>query len=301
MPDSPPFPGLDRLAIRRAFDKAAVGFDAAAALHHEVRNRLLERLSIVRGEPGIILDLGAGTGGTSRALKDRFGRAQVVAFDLSPAMLETAASKQRLFKKFSRVSGTAERLPFRDRSIDWCVSNIALAWCDPPDQAFAEVQRVLRPGGLFTFTTFGPDSLIELRQAWARVDDLPHVHRFIDMHDLGDALLRAGFAEPVMDVERIVLTYPSTDHLLREMKATGAMTALRDRPKHLGRRRALRNMVREYDAVASNGRISATAEVIYGQAWCGIEKPSSHPGEVHVSVDVLRGSRASRMSNKNKF
>src|SRR5262249_13578068 len=125
-------------------------------------------------------------------------------------------------------------------------------------------------------------------------DNLPHVHRFIDMHDLGDALLRAGFAEPVMDVERIVLTYPSARHLMLELKATGAATALIDRPKHLGRRASLKNLAPEYHATASDGRINCTIEVIYGQAWCGIDKPVLSPGEARFPVDSLRGSRAPR-------
>src|SRR5215831_16919621 len=264
---------LDPQAIRRAFDKAAFHYDGAAALQVEVRSRLHERLKVIRTAPQSILDFGAGTGESSRWLKRRYPRAQVVALDLSPRMLQIARRKQSWFRPFARVCARGVQLPLADGTIDWCVSNLALPWCTPPDLVFKEVQRVLKPNGLFSFTTLGPDTLRELRIAWSSIDAHPHVHRFVDMHDLGDALLRAGFAEPVMDVERIVLTYATAEQLMRELKNTGATTATVGRARDLGNRGRLRALKTSLLAQTSSLRLTATFEVVYGQAWRGDARP----------------------------
>jgi malonyl-CoA O-methyltransferase len=285
---------LDPRAVRRAFDKAAATYDQAAALQDEVRNRLLERLTLVRRMPETILDLGAGTGVGARALRDSYARAQVIALDASIRMLDIARQRQRLFRKFDRLCADAGALPLRDGSIDWCISNLMLPWCDPPDAVFREVRRVLRPGGLFTFTTFGPDSLTELRCAWSKIDSDEHVHRFIDMHDLGDALLRSGFAEPVMDVERIVLTYPSADQLMVELKNSGSVTATVARVRHVGSKSKLNALKRAYDS-NDQGRVSATFEVIFGHAWNSEheshDRHAMPENETRIPVSALRGSR----------
>src|SRR5262245_11670874 len=201
---------LDPAAVRRAFSRVATSYDSHAALQDEVRKRLLERLALLRAEPMTLLDLGAGTGRSSRALKDAYPGARVVALDFALPLLYEARRYQSFFRKFDRLCANAFALPLAANSIDWCVSNLMLAWCEPLDLVLSEVKRVLKPGGVFSFSTLGPDSLRELRSAWAAADSGPHVHRMLDMHDVGDALIRAGFAEPVLDVERIVLTYRDT-------------------------------------------------------------------------------------------
>jgi malonyl-CoA O-methyltransferase len=278
---------LDRAAIRRAFDRAAPYFDEAAFLHREVRARLLDRLSVLRREPDSILDLGAGTGEGSRRLKDQFPKAQVLAIDHSHAMLKLARKRQGWFKKFHPVCADVEQLPLQTESIDWCVSNIAPAYNDPPDRLFSEIQRVLKPGGLFHFATLGPDTLHELRTAWASVDASPHVHRFIDMHDLGDALVRSGFADPVMDVERIVLTYGDADQLFRELKRVGAVSLLSHRARHLSNRTKLAALRAAYRPDIASHRIAATFEIVYGQAWRGISRQPRHSSEVRISADSI--------------
>lgn len=197
---------IDLAAVRRSFDRAARGYDEAAVLQAEVRGRLLERLDYVNLEPEVILDVGCGTGHSSRALKDRFPGARVVALDLAEGMLAETAKRQSWRRRFARVCGDVTRLPLADASIDLAFSNLTLQWCPDPDVAFAELRRVLRPRGLLNFTTFGPDTLAELREAWAQADGYTHVSRFADMHELGDGLVRTGLAEPVMDVERFTLT-----------------------------------------------------------------------------------------------
>ena len=277
---------LDGARMRRAFDRAVAGYDAAAVLQSRVRDELLGRLDVVRLEPATVLDLGAGTGRASLALKQRYRAAQVVALDLSPAMLAEAARRQTLLRRFRRVCADATALPLREASVDLVFSNLMLHWCNEPDAVFAECRRVLRPGGLLTFTAFGPDTLVELRGAWAAADAHTHVNRFIDMHDIGDALVRAGLAEPVLDVERYTLTYGAVRDLVRDLRAVGAGNATASRPRGLTGRSTLDRMTAAYESLRREGRLPATFEVVYGQAWCPVGPPRARtaPGEVMVPV-----------------
>jgi malonyl-CoA O-methyltransferase len=273
---------LDPRAVRRSFDRASRTYDAAAAVQREIRARLLERLDIVRLQPAAILDLGAGTGQASRELKRRYPSARVVALDLSLSMLRQSARHQ---------GGDAHRLPLRTGSLDLVLSNLLLEWCHDPDAVFAEAARVLRPKGLFTFTTLGPDTLKELRELWRAVDGYTHVHRFIDMHDFGDALLRAGFAEPVMDAERLTVTYPSLAALHDELRASGARNIAHGRPRGLtGRARAAAVAARS-EALHRNEPLGISVEVIHGHAWAGERKARRDGDEVLVPIEALRARR----------
>ncbi|MEQ1579119.1 MAG: malonyl-ACP O-methyltransferase BioC [Steroidobacteraceae bacterium] len=281
---------LSSKAVRRSFDAASADYDAAAVLQKEVRGRLLERLDFVKLEPAVILDLGAGTGHASRSLKDRYPGARVIALDLAQGMLVEAKRRVGWFRRFERVCADAGRLPLKDRSVDLVVSNLMLQWCDPPDAVLNEVKRILKPGGLFTFTSLGPDTLRELRVSWSKVDDHPHVHRFIDMHDLGDALVRAGLAEPVLDVENFTLTYQDARSLMRELKTIGARNAAQERSPGLTGRGALRLLENAYEQFRQDGVLPATYEVVYGQAWGRLTEPRAVSGgsEVRIPVDSLR-------------
>ena len=281
---------LDPRQVRRSFDRAASGYDESAVLQERVRLELLERLDLLRIEPAAIVDLGAGTGGASRELKRRYRGSRVVAVDIAEAMLRRASRRQGLLRRFDRVCGDATALPFRDGSVDMVFSNLALHWSDDPDQVFAECRRVLAPGGVLTFTTYGPDTLIELRRAWAAVDGHVHVNQFIDMHDLGDALVRAGFAEPVMDVERYTLTYGQVIGLMRDLKAIGARNVNTGRPRSLTGKGALARMTAAYEKCRSDGRLPATFEVVYGQAW----KPVGTPGRRTSGEAVVPVSKIGR-------
>jgi malonyl-CoA O-methyltransferase len=280
---------IDLARVRRSFGRAAHDYDAAALLQAQVRNELLERLDIVRLEPAVVLDLGAGTGHASIALKRRYRGSQVIALDLAEGMLREAGRRQTLLRRFRRVCGHAAALPLRDASVDLVFSNLMLQWCNDPDAVFRECRRVLRPGGLLTFTTFGPDTLVELRRAWADADGHTHVNRFIDMHDLGDALVRAGLAEPVMDVERCTLTYAGVRDLMRDLKAIGAHNANAGRPRGLTGKGALARMTAAYETNRRDGRLPATYEVVYGHAWCPTVAPrrSRPPGEVVVPIGSI--------------
>jgi malonyl-CoA O-methyltransferase len=258
---------LDPRLVRLSFDRAANGYDESAVLQERVRLELLERLDLLRIDPAVILDLGAGTGGASRELKRRYRGSRVVAVDIAEAMLRRARRRQGLLRPFGRVCGDAAALPFRDASVDMVFSNLALHWSDDPDQVFAECRRVLAPSGVLTFTTYGPDTLVELRRAWATVDSHVHVNHFIDMHDLGDALVRAGFTEPVMDVERYTLTYERVTGLMRDLQAIGARNVNAGRSRSLTGKGALGRMTAAYEKCRIDGRLPATFEVVYGHAW----------------------------------
>lgn len=254
-------------AVRRAFGRAAASYDAAAVLQRAVLDELLARLEFASIAPGVVLDAGAGTGAGAARLSDRFRRARVLALDIAEPMAERAQRRRRWLRKLDAVCADAERLPLRAAAVDLVFSNLMLQWLDDPAPAFAEFRRVLKPGGLLLFTSFGPDTLKELRAAWSAVDNNVHVNRFLDMHDVGDALMRAGFRDPVMDVERMTVTYPDTMALMRDLQAIGARNVNAGRPRALTGRGRLRAMQAEYEKLRRDGTLPASWEVVFGQAW----------------------------------
>ncbi|HET9693976.1 MAG TPA: pimeloyl-ACP methyl ester esterase BioH [Steroidobacteraceae bacterium] len=259
---------LDVGRVRHSFSIAARAYDAAAVLQKRVRDELLGRLDLLTMRPQAVLDLGAGTGHAAAALRRRYPDSRVVALDLAPGMLLEAGRQQTLFKRFDRVAADAASLPLRDGALDMVLSSLMLQWCNDPDRVLRECRRVLRPGGVLHFATFGPDTLIELRRAWQAADPAhAHVSRFIDMHDLGDALVRAGFAEPVLDVERYTLTYHDARDLMRELKTLGAHNATAGRARGLTGKRTLHRMLEAYESCRRDGKLPATYEVVYAQAW----------------------------------
>ena len=265
-PDAAAAYALDIPRVRRSFDRAATTFDAAAVLHAEVRDNLLKRLDLMALAPRVVVDAGAGTGHGSRALIRRYPKALIIALDSSQGMLREAGRQQPWLRRFSRVCADAVRLPFADGSVELILSNLMLQWCEP-DAVFAEFRRVLAPQGLLSFTTLGPDTLRELRTAWEEVDSRSHVNQFIDMHDLGDALVRGGFAAPVLDVERYTLTYLDLRRVAADLKATGARNATKGRPKGLTGRAQFAAVQSAYEPFRQDGRLPATYEVVFGHAW----------------------------------
>ena len=268
---------LDSRWARRSFDRAADSYDGAAVLHTQIREEHLARLELVSLAPGVVLDAGAGTGHATRSLRKRYPKSTVIALDFSEGMLRRARRQREWLRPFQRVCAAAERLPFKDGSIDLIFSNLLLQWCDP-ERVFPEMRRVLKPGGLLTFTSFGPDTLRELRGAWAQADGGAHVLPFIDMHDLGDALGRHGFAAPVLDVERITLSYQSVNGVLADLKATGARNALADRARGLTGPRKMLRMRAAYEQFRDQGRLPATYEVVFGHAWVPAGLPPRRGG-----------------------
>lgn len=263
-------PMLDKRRVRESFTRAAATYDTAAVLQREIADRLLDRLEVVRLAPRRILDVGCGTGYDVHKLSRRYPRARLLGLDIAEPMARRARRRagawSRLTGRCAFACGDAERLPVATAAVDMLLSNLSLQWCDPPT-VFAEARRVLRAGGLFMFTTFGPDTLRELREAWQTVDQSPHVHGFLDMHDLGDMLINAGFADPVMDVERVTMMYADVMEVLRDLKGLGAHNMAASRVRGLTGKTRFARFRAAYERFAQDGRIPATYEVVYGHAW----------------------------------
>lgn len=280
---------INRRAVRRSFSEASANYDQFAVLQTEVRMRLLERLEWQKSVPSVILDLGCGTGISSKLLQKRYPKASVISMDAAYGMLQQVTHqrsviKKLLGKKANSVCADAYQLPFKSHSMDLVFSNLMLQWCDPPDAVFAEVRRVLKPSGVFMFASFGPDTLHELREAWALVDQHTHVNRFIDMHDLGDAMIRAGMAEPVLDIERFTLTYSDVMGLMRELKVIGAHNVTAGRSSGLTSPGVIKRMATAYEQYRREGVLPASYEVVYGQAWGNDKMSLKVDGEVRIPI-----------------
>ncbi len=279
---------LDAAAVVRGFNRAASGYDAVSVLQDRVREELISRLDLVQLQPQLVVDVGAGTGQGALALARRYKRARVLAVDASPAMLHEAARRRGWRRRFALACARAEDLPLAADSAQLLFCHLTLQWCDDLDAALGQFARVLAPDGLLSFATYGPDTLRELRSAWAAVDAHPHVNAFIDMHDIGDALVRAGFQEPVLDVERFTLTYPHPVALMRELRALGAVNAISGRKRGLTGRKTWESLLEQYEKLRTDGRIPATFEVVYGQAWAARAAPRGvSGGETRVALDSI--------------
>ena len=286
---------VDRRQVRRNFSRAASTYEQHDVLQREVQGLLLERLDFYLQPPARVIDVGAGTGRGSALLKKRYAKAEVIAVDLALPMLRAAKKHSSWLKPFQRVCAEATALPLADHSVDVLHSNLCFQWIDDLSTLFGECARVLKPGGMLVFSSFGPDTLKELRAAWAEADEQPHVSRFLDMHDVGDALLAAGLRDPVLDVCRYTLTYSEPRKLLQELQGLGATNADTTRERGLTGKTHYRRMLQAYEAMRVDGHIPATWEVITAHAWgppIGQPRRVADGGEIaSFSVDNLRGSR----------
>jgi len=286
-------PPLDVQHVRHAFGRAAATYDAHAVLQHEVEQRLLDRLEYVEGEPARVLDVGCGPGNAALTLRRRWKSAHVVALDLALPMLRRI--RPGWLHPLARVNADARALPLADASVDVLFSSLCMQWIDDVPALFDEFRRVLRPRGYLAISTFGPDTLHELRAAWAQVDRAPHVGRFADIARVGDALMQAGFRDPVLDAERFTLTYADAGALMRELKAIGATNADAARTRGLTGKSQWRGMLEAYESYRQDGLLPATYEVIYAHAWSpepGQPRRGRGSGEIATfPVDRLRGSR----------
>ncbi len=262
-------PRLDKKAIKKSFNRSARGYDHAAVLQAEILNRLLDRLQYIKLEPRVILDLGCGTGQAISSLKKRYRKATILALDMADEMLNCARQQYSILDRKWLVNADMEQLPLCNQSIDLVFSNLALQWSNDLRQTLGELKRVGRGGGLLMFTTFGVNTLTELRDSFMQVDPAkPRVHQFMDMHDIGDMMVAAGLAEPVMDMESITMQYQSFTDLTADLKAIGATNAEITRSRGLMTAGKLKRLKEAYASIAlHDNQYHATYEVIYGHAW----------------------------------
>lgn len=266
---------LDRRLVRQRAARAAARYAGADFLAREIARRMAERLDYIRLAPSRILDLGCGPGADRPLLHARYPEAAYLGVDFALPMLTPARAAgnflQRLFGNPKKpaahtVAADAEALPLALGSVGLVWSNLMLNWLHDPMPALREIHRVLEVGGMVMFSTLGPDTLKELRAILPSATG-ERVHRFIDMHDLGDALVQAGFSDPVMDMEMVTLTYADLDALLRDLRDGGAANASADRPRGLAGKAGWATARATYQALAREGRLPATFEVIQGHAW----------------------------------
>ncbi|WP_409476159.1 malonyl-ACP O-methyltransferase BioC [Stenotrophomonas sp. Y-13] len=260
---------FDSKHVRRAFSRAATSYHAAAVLQQEVGKRLLESLDYLEArQPQVVLDVGSGPAHATAAMKKRWPKAQVIALDLALPMLAEARKQAGWWRPFSRVCADARALPLADNSVDVIFSNLCLQWVEDLPSVFAGFRRVLKPGGLLVCSTFGPETLVELREAFAQADDTPHVSRFVQIAQFGDALMMAGFRDPVLDRDLFTLTYDDLPALMRELKAIGATNALSGRRHTLTGRSRFNAAQAAYEPLRrADGKLPSSWEVIYAQAW----------------------------------
>jgi malonyl-CoA O-methyltransferase len=289
---------LDARQARRAFDRAARRSADAAVLQREVERRMLERLEYVRLLPARVLDAGCGAGRGLGLLRGRYPKADLLGVDFAQAVIRAASRSESLAGRVRRFLGGAmraqlcadfSRLPLASGAIDMVWSNLSLAWAEDPLAALREFRRVLAPGGLLMFSSYGPDTLKELRTAFSAASPGLRVHSFTDMHDLGDMLVACGFAAPVMDVETITLTYARVEDLARDLKASGQTCAARDRPRALTGRGAWHRMLAAYESERKDGRLPATIEIVYGHAWAGEPRAAADGRQIVKWVTRIAG------------
>ena len=276
---------LDARLVRRAHDRAALSYDKAAILQREIGTRMLQRLGYMNYAPGVILDAGAATGYAASQLAKRYSGAQVIRLDSAFGMLRAGKQTSRWRKllpfvarhETPAVCADLHALPLGEQTVGMIWSNLALHWADPIRVA-GELRRILKPGGLLMFSTFGPDTLKELRVAFDRLDAYVHVNRFMDMHDIGDILIRTGFAAPILDMEMITLTYEDVKQLLYDLKAIGATNVNQGRRRGLMGKETWVRMLENYSNLRRDGKLCASIEVIYGHAWSPLEGPRRTQG-----------------------
>lgn len=274
---------FDYPALKRGFNRSADSYQTAARLSNLTGEQLLERLQYIKCEPKRILDLGAGVGTFSARLAKRYPKAEIVACDLAEARMQIAKRHKPWFSKIRFCTATMQQLPFTRASFDMIFSNQCLYWTPDLKKATLEMARVLKPDGVLLFSSLGPDTLQEVRTRFAAFNTAPHINIFLDMHDVGDAILAAGFRDPVMDIERLRLAYPDLRALINELRATGERNYHPQRIRHLGRQNT-------WAGLQADGDIQEISyEIIYGHASGSQlrQQRDASSGEVRISLDAL--------------
>lgn len=279
---------LDRKTVIARFNKAALSYEKASILQREIADRLLDRLSLLGIQPQLILDIGARSGYTSQLWSDYYPQAYVIAVDWAEKMLMEGSAG------ISKICAEPEKIPLPDQSADLIIANLVWHWVNDPMLCLREWRRLLKPGGVLLLTTVGPDTLQELRASFAAVDEFPHVHLFLDMHDIGDALMLAKFSEPVMQAERLVLTYRQMEDLMLDLRGAGVGNALHSRRRGLYGKQRWGKMLNHYkNFYDKEAGFPATIEIIYGLAWSNDSSLNfqDEDGNVRIPLSTLKYSR----------
>jgi malonyl-CoA O-methyltransferase len=284
----------------QSFDSAAETYEENAVLQAHTADDLIEKLKIMKVRPKSIMDLGSGTGGVASRISPMFPNANMVLVDISLGMLGTSRHRtlSNRKKRANYICANAEQMPFASNSFDLVVSNLMLQWGENYPKIFAGVNAILKPGGLFVFSTLGPSTLMELRDAWSEVDEYKHVNEFVDMHILGDALISSGLTEPVMESDSIIMNFPSASKVMSHLKKIGAHNVNTGRRKTLTGKGRLREVTKRYELLWTRDGLPCSYEVIYGHAWKPAEaKKGPSPKEQIFLLARLKDSLA-RIANK---
>ena len=292
MPQS--FDSLDFDRVRTAFNRAASRYNAHALVQKTVQERLLERFDPLQIECHTLLDIGSGTGGALKGLRRHFKRAHIVQTDFAEQMLRQQQDRRLFSREKSRICADSHALPIKAGVVDVVFSNLMLQWCSDPLRVFEEVKQALRPGGLFLFSTFGRETLKELKQSWQAVDGTNHVNHFYDMHEVGETLSSIGFSDMVLDMEKLTVYYSDVTRLMHDLRAIGATNKARSRRKSLAGKKRMERMIAAYETLRVAEGLPTTYEVVYGNAWNlqpeGVIESST--GEVRIPLHKI--SRAGR-------
>lgn len=260
----------DKNATRQYFEKLASNYDAAAFLQLEIAKRMGERLDYIKHQPKVVLDAGCGTGFITKDLLKRYPKSQVLALDIALNMTRKTKALGGWLRKPKLICADAEAMPLKPESVDLVVSNLMIQWSNDLNKMFADFHSVLAPNGLLLFSTFGADTLKEMKESWASVDETLHTNAFVDMHEIGDALLKAGFINPVTDMELITMTYSNVGQLMKDIKQIGASNTESNSSKGLMGKQKLKAFEQAYEQFkTADGLYPASWEIIYGHAWVG--------------------------------
>ncbi|MFV1984161.1 MAG: malonyl-ACP O-methyltransferase BioC [Thiohalomonadales bacterium] len=276
--------------VRESFNAAVSSYDEHAVLQREIGDRLIDKLDFIKLQPKIILEVGSGTGYCTTQLKKLYPASYIISLDIADLMLQATKNKMSLFQKLKKqvsfMCADTTYLPFQENSIDFIFSNLTLQWCPELRQVFNEFHRVLTPNGLLMFSSFGPDSLKELRSAWSEVDNFSHVNQFVDMHDVGDDMLAAKLADPVLDMEMLTLTYKNIFDLMHDLKNVGAHNINQTRNHGLTGKGQMDKLKQAYEQFRIDGVLPLSYEVVYGHAWISPDKNNNKPVSSSQAITV---------------
>ena len=270
-----------KIKILKSFDAKSSSYDEHSFVQKEVSERMIKRLKFLKSKPLNILDIGCGTGYLSNLISQYLPNSNIVCMDFSYEMVSQCKNKNI---KLEPLVADAEYMPFKTSTFDLVISSFTLHWCQQIDKIFSDIFRILKNDGNFMFTTVGPDTLKELRNAYKLIDNYEHINTFNDMHDYGDILLSSGFHDPVMDVERLIIEYKNFNEILKSLRKTGASTVIYNESKFTAKK-SLKDLENYYKKNSENGLFPVTYEMIYGVAWKKIDQnPKNNEDVIPIKI-----------------